>query len=179
VRRIPLVLDYAYWEYAAGSAVAQPMPVYREFPNVIVLRTFSKAYGLAGLRVGYGVAAPDIVALLERGRQPFNVSEPALAAACAALEDDAHLARTIAINQDGRQWLVPRLLELGLGVYGGPTNFLLVDVRKPAQRLHAQLLERGIAVRSMDAYGLKGCLRITIGLPQENQKVVAALSDLL
>jgi histidinol-phosphate aminotransferase len=176
-RRVPLVLDYAYWEYAAGGVLPSPMDVCRRYPNVIALRTFSKAYGLAGLRVGYAVAAPEIVALLQRGQQPFNVSEPALAAACAALEDDAHLARTVALNESGREWLVQRLLALGMEVYGGPTNFVLVDVREPAQRLHQRLAECGVLVRLMDAYGLKGCLRITIGLPEENQKVIAALTE--
>lgn len=177
-RRIPLLIDYAYWEYAGGD-VPDPMTAYRWFPNVIVLRTFSKAHGLAALRVGYAVADPEIVSLLEKGRQPFNVAGPALAAAQAALEDEAHLRRSVELNRAGRAWLADRLAGLGLTVHAGPANFLLVDTERPAASLCRRLAERGVYVRSMDAYGLPTCFRTSVGLPHENETLIESLGGLL
>ncbi|MBE9536223.1 MAG: histidinol-phosphate transaminase [Proteobacteria bacterium] len=173
-----MVFDEAYFEYASGSDEYQDAMAYIESrPNVIVLRTFSKAYGLAGLRVGYGIASPGLISMLERVRQPFNVNSPALAAAVAALDDEEHLNRALEVNREGMAWLEGELEKAGFEVVKSFANFILFDARMNAAELYEALLRKGVIVRPMGAYGMEEHIRVTVGLPEENTRFIEALNQ--
>jgi histidinol-phosphate aminotransferase len=182
-RDVMVVADEAYYEYAKHDPDYPDMPALRKkYPNLIVTRTFSKAYGLAGLRIGYAIARPEIVRDLERVRPPFNTNRIAQAAALAALGDTAHLRKSVATNEKGKRFLVPALE--GLGIRCMPTwgNFILVDVSKTGwtgAALNDALLRRGVIVRPMGGYGLHAHLRVSIGLPVENRRLIQALKEIL
>jgi len=149
------------------------------FPNLVVTRTFSKAYGLAGLRIGYGLSGTGIADLLNRIRQPFNTSSIAQAAALAALQDIDHLARGVKLNAV-EMMRVRRACEgLGLGVVPSVGNFLLVDMHAPAQPLFEALLQEGVIVRPVANYDLPHHLRISIGTAEENDRLVTALARVI
>ncbi|MBI3003412.1 MAG: histidinol-phosphate transaminase [candidate division NC10 bacterium] len=179
VRRLPpellLVLDEAYWEFLPEGERPPSLDWVREGRRCFVLRTFSKIYGLAGLRVGYGVGPPELIDLLDRLRAPFNVNAVAQAAAAAALEDDAHVSRTLAATAEGRLALAAGLAALGVPAVPSAANFLLVDVRRDGAAVADALLKRGVIVRPMGAYGLPTHLRITVGTPPENARALEAL----
>ncbi len=178
-----LVIDAAYAEYATAPDYDSGLDLARDTPNTVTMRTFSKLFGLAALRLGWMTAAPGIVDVMNRVRGPFNVSLPAQAAAAAALADTEHAERARSHNATWLPWLSGQLAGLGLRVHPSLGNFVLVEF--PAitgQDAHAagQHLEAmGIVPRQMDAYGLPHCLRISIGLDDENRRVVEALSDFL
>jgi histidinol-phosphate aminotransferase len=189
--RVIVVIDEAYAEYAdtgndaggggGGSGPRSALALRARFPNLVVTRTFSKAYGLAGLRIGHAVANPALVALIERLRESFNVNALALAAAQAALADEQHLARVVAQNAAQRARLAAGLAGLGLRVFPSRTNFLLVEFAQGAGRaraVEAALLERGIVPRPMAGYGLPDCLRITVGTPAENRRLLDELGSI-
>jgi histidinol-phosphate aminotransferase len=144
-------------------------------PNLVVTRTFSKAYGMAGLRVGYLVAHPDVVAVLERLRESFNVNNVALAGAAAALADKPWLAKARAFNRAEREWLREELLERGYRCLPSQTNFLLCVLSRDATKLERHLFERGVIVRPMGGYGLPRALRISVGSRAENRRLLRAL----
>lgn len=172
-----LVLDEAYAEYAR-SAPGYPdtVPAYtRRRPNLFVLRTFSKAYGLAGLRVGYGVGDAGVVSLLDRIRMPFNVALPSQRAALAALGDAAFLRRGIAMNAKSRAELARRLNAAGLACAESAGNFLFCAAPLPGRELFQRLLRRGVIVRPLDEYGLPRHVRISVGTPAQNAFLLAAL----
>jgi histidinol-phosphate aminotransferase len=171
---VVVVLDEAYNEYLRPEERFDSTDWVKRFPNLLLSRTFSKAYGLAGLRVGYGIAQPELTDLLNRVRQPFNVNSLALAAALAALQDEAFLARSYALNRDGLQRLEDGLRALGLGYVPSHANFVLVQVGQAA-RVYAELLARGVIVRPVANYGLPEWLRVSVGLPAENAAFLAAL----
>jgi histidinol-phosphate aminotransferase len=148
-------------------------------PNLVVVRTFSKAYGLAGLRVGYALSDPDVADLLNRVRQPFNVSVPGLAAAAAALDDRAHLEETIALNREGLARLREGLTALGLRVSPSAANFVLVDLGRPAAAVNDALQRQGVIVRPLANYGLPDHLRITTGTAAQNERLLAAMAKAL
>lgn len=175
-----VVLDEAYVEFADAPGFPDGVEVYRRHPNVVALRTFSKAYGLAGLRIGYGVAHRDVVGYLDRVRAPFNTSLVAQEAALAALADAAHLEQSRALARTGRTWLAERLAALGGRVLPSQANFVFVDFpgRNGNQDFEA-LLRRGVVVRPMAGYGFPSAQRITVGLPAENEKCLAALREVL
>jgi histidinol-phosphate aminotransferase len=141
-----------------------------------VSRTFSKAYGLAGLRVGYGLAQPHLTDLLNRVRQPFNVNSMAQAAALAALADEAFLRRSYELNRSGLRELEDAFTRMGLAFVPSRANFVLVEVG-PAAGVYQQLLKRGVIVRPVGNYGLPEWLRVSVGLPEENARFLAALPD--
>ena len=143
------------------------------------LRTLSKAYGLAGLRVGYGIMPAELANLLHRIRPPFNVNLPAQAAAAAALDDEAFLTQTVGLVHSGLDFLYAALGERGIGYFLTQTNFFLVDVAANAQTVYERLLHEGIIVRSMRSYGYNEYLRVNVGLPAENQRFVTALEKVL
>ena len=143
--------------------------------NLVVTRTFSKAHALAGLRVGYAVGNPGLIAVMERVRESFNVNLIGLAAAEASLADEAHLRRSLAGNAEQRAALADALRGRGLFVHPSQTNFLLVEFGGDAGRIEADLLERGVVLRPMAGYGLPDCLRITVGTAGENLRLLAAL----
>jgi histidinol-phosphate aminotransferase len=171
---VTVLLDEAYTEYLAPAQRYDSMDWVGRFPNLIVARTFSKAYGLAGLRVGYGVAQAALAARLNARRPRFNVTTPALAAAEAALADEAFVRQTFELNTAGRSELVAGLTALGLECLPSSGNFVMVRVGD-AQALHGRLLQAGIAVATLDNYGLPQWLRITVGLVEQNRLLLQAI----
>ncbi|HEY7805371.1 MAG TPA: histidinol-phosphate transaminase, partial [Orrella sp.] len=174
--RVTVVLDEAYNEYLPADIRIDSVALVKRFANLVVSRSFSKAYGLAGLRVGFGVAQPALTDLMARVRQPFNVNSLAQAAAMAAFEDDEFLARSAQVNADGKQQLEKAFDALGLTYIPSFANFVLVEVGD-AQAVNQALLKRGVIVRPVGADGLPNWLRISIGLPQENATLIRALTE--
>ncbi|SFB03146.1 histidinol-phosphate aminotransferase [Collimonas sp. OK607] len=179
---IVVVLDEAYNEYLLPELQYDSIAWVRKYPNLLVSRTMSKAYGLAGLRIGFGIAQPVITDLLNRIRQPFNVNSLAQAAAVAALSDTAFLQRSAQLNRDGYKELTQTFDELGLEYVPSFGNFVMVKVGEDeaaGARVNLALLKQGIIVRPVANYGLPQWLRVTIGLPNENAAFIDALKKLL
>jgi histidinol-phosphate aminotransferase len=174
-----VVLDEAYYEFLPPDATPDALRFVREGRLLLLLRTFSKIYGLAGLRIGYGIGPPALISLLNRARAPFNTNSLAQAAAAAALGDVAHVARTRAATEEGRKLLTEACRALGLRVVPSVANFLLVDVGRPGPAMAEALLRQGVIVRPMVGYGFPTHLRISIGTPQENERCLAALGAVL
>jgi len=173
-----VVLDEAYNEYLEPAQQANSAEWIDEHPNLLVSRTFSKAYGLAGLRVGYGLAHPAVAEMLNRVRQPFNVNSIAQAAAIAALADAAYVEESARLNRSGLEQLAEGLAALGVGFVPSHGNFLLVHVGDGAA-VYEQLLRRGVIVRPVANYGLPEHLRVTVGLAVENRRFLDALRAVL
>jgi len=183
-KHVVVVLDEAYFEYAIHPAMQADgypdgMQLLAQYPNLIVSRTFSKAYGLAGLRVGYAVSQPIIADLLNRVRQPFNVNSLALVAATAALDDQEHLDKSASLNATGMQQMIDTFNQLGLAFIPSVGNFISVDIGKPAQPLYLALLKLGVIVRPVANYEMPNHLRVTIGTESENAKFLSALREVL
>jgi histidinol-phosphate aminotransferase len=177
-----VVLDEAYNEYLAPENQFESAQWVRKYPNLVVSRTFSKAYGLAGLRVGFAIAQPDVTDLMNRVRQPFNVNSLAQAAAIAALNDKEFLEKGARNNFEGYQQLTAAFDELGLEYVPSWGNFVLVKVgvdEGAGARVNLALLKQGVIVRPVGAYGLPQWLRISIGLPGENAAFIEALKKAL
>ena len=174
-----VVVDEAYTEYVTTQDVPDTSQWLSKYPNLVVTKTFSKAYGLAGFRVGYALSHPDVADLLNRIRPPFNVNSLALLAAQTALGDSDYLKESVELNETGRAYLESELTEMGLDVIPSATNFLLVDMKQDASKLNQALLEAGVIVRPVGNYGLPNHLRISIGLAEENEFFVAALKKIL
>lgn len=172
-----VVVDEAYIEYADHGDFPDASEWLAEFPTLVVTRTFSKAYGLAGVRVGYGLSHPGVADALNRVRQPFNVNSLALAAATAALQDEEHVARTVAVNREGLVQIRASMEALGLRCYPSQGNFVLVDCARPALPIYEAMLRAGVIARPVGAYGLPNHLRITSGTPVQNQRMLAALAQ--
>ena len=177
--RTIVVFDEAYVEFAQGPDFPDSLGYMKQGRKVVVLRTFSKAASLAGLRVGYGVADPDAVALLNRIRPPFNVNSLAQAAALAALDDEPHILECVRLIDTGRQFLYDEFKALGLKYVPSRANFILVDVGRSAAEIYQKLLREGVIVRPMTSFGMETALRITVGTPQENRRLVRALGAVL
>jgi len=173
--RAIVVFDEAYIEFALGPDFPDSLGYMRQGRKVIVLRTFSKAASLAGLRVGYALAEADAVSLMNRIRQPFNVNSLAQAAALAALEDDAHVLECVRMIDAGRHFLYDEFKALGLKAVPSRANFILVDVGRSAAEIYQQLLHQGVIVRPMTSFGMESTLRITVGTPEENRRLVKGL----
>jgi histidinol-phosphate aminotransferase len=177
--RIPdhvvVVFDEAYFEYVRSSEFPDSMAWIKEGRNVIVLRTFSKIYGLAGLRIGYGVTTSEIVNLLNRVRPPFNANSIAQRAALAALDDDEHVARSRAVNQAGMEQITNGLRALGLAPISSEANFVYVDVGRDGRAVFDAMLRHGVIVRHIDGR----MIRVTIGQAEENRVFLAALAQVL
>jgi histidinol-phosphate aminotransferase len=183
IRAIPpeviVVLDEAYHEYSIGAGVPDGTAWLVRHPNLVVARTFSKAFGLAGLRIGYTLSHPDVADLLNRVRQPFNVSVAGLAAAAAALDDHEHVETTVALNRQGLTRLREGLTALGLSILPSAANFLLCDLKRPAAPVSDALLRRGVIVRPVANYGLPNHLRISTGTAVQNERLLAAMAAAL
>ncbi|MBP0592984.1 histidinol-phosphate transaminase [Paraburkholderia sp. LEh10] len=177
--RVLLVLDEAYAEFADGDAPRETEQLPLRHPNVVVTRTFSKAYGLAALRVGYGIADAGLIRWLNRIRPPFPVSRVALAGASAALDDRAHVEHIVALARDGRRLLVDALDAMNVAVVEGSANFVLADFGSAARPVYEGLLARGFITRAMHAYGLPTHIRISVGTPCEIEQLVTAMQGLL
>lgn len=176
-----VVLDEAYIEYSPES---NNRALLDEFDNVVIVRTFSKAYGLAGLRVGYALSSVAVADLLNRIRQPFNVSRIGLAAAAAALKDQSFIENTRATNDEQMRWLEKQFDALGLGFIKSHANFIMVEVEVEMEDITATviyqaLLEQGVIVRPLAAYGLPNWLRITVGLAEDNLRLIDTLRSIL
>ncbi|WP_047277708.1 histidinol-phosphate transaminase [Pseudomonas lundensis] len=178
-QRVLVVLDEAYIEYADGGDLPDGLEFLSAYPNLLVSRTFSKAYGLAALRVGYSLSAAGVADVLNRVRQPFNVNSLALAAACAALRDVEYLAQSRRLNQAGMQQLQDGFQALGLSWIASKGNFIALDVGQDAAPVYQGLLQEGVIVRPVANYGMPNHLRITVGLPAENTRLLGALTKVL
>lgn len=171
-----VVLDEAYFEYATASRRGNAIAWIAEFPNLIVSRTFSKAYGLAGLRVGYAISHPDIADILNRVRQPFNCNALALKAAETILNDTEYLTKSVNLNNEGMVYLSDFFRKHKLDFIPSMGNFITVNVGKSGDEVYQALLQEGVIVRPITGYGLPNHLRISIGTHRENQRFVEALS---
>jgi histidinol-phosphate aminotransferase len=181
VRQVPtnvlLVMDEAYIDFLADSADLLP-ELRKGRPNLLLMRTFSKIYGLAGLRLGYGIGHPELIAAMEKVRQPFNINSLIQAGALAALDDEDHLQRTRANNAAGLRRFEEVLRELKLPFVSSAANFILIKVGN-GQKLSADLQKRGVITRPMAGYKLPEWIRITIGTPEENERCLNALRELV
>jgi len=183
--RIPtstlVVVDEAYYEYAAHAQPEHyPDVISMARPNVVALRTFSKAYGLAALRVGYAVGHPDVIQWLRRTSLPFDPNGPGCAAAIAALDDTDHVATTVRTNAEGLQLLHATLRDAGLATSQSVANFVMVDcgTADRATAFHTDLLQRGFIARPLTGFGLSHCVRISTGLPEQNSALANVLRDM-
>lgn len=173
------VLDEAYCEFVGDQSADNSIAWLKKHPNLLITRTFSKAYGLAGLRIGYGLSSPQLADILNRVRQPFNNNMLALAAAEAALTDTEHLQNTITVNAQGMQFITEGFKNLGLEWIPSAGNFVLVDLKQPGLPIYEALLRKGVIVRPVGVYELPNHLRITIGTQAENQLFIQALTEIL
>lgn len=174
-----VVLDEAYYEYVAPAEQALSVSWIREFPNLIITRTFSKAYGLAGLRIGYSISHPDIADLLNRVRQPFNCNSLALTAALAALSDEDFLRRSVALNTCQMKVLVDFFTAQQIEYIPSKGNFITIKVPRDPAEVYQALLTKGVIVRPVAGYGLRSHLRISIGTEVENGVFMRALTEVL
>jgi histidinol-phosphate aminotransferase len=172
--RAIVVFDEAYVDFAQGSDFPDSLGYLRQGRRVVILRTFSKVASLAGLRVGYAIADPDCIALVNRIRQPFNVNSIAQVAALAALEDEEHARASIAMIQAGIKTLYRAFDELGLHYVPTRANFIYIEV-PDARKAYQQLLRAGVIVRPALSFGAERGLRITVGTPEENARLIEAL----
>ena len=174
-----VVVDEAYFEYVEEADYPNALALVARYPNLVVTRTFSKVYGLAGLRIGYGVSSADAAEFMNRVRQPFNVNSVAAAAAEAALGDDVHVRHSIEMNRAGLRQLTEGMRALGLAVIPSVANFVTVDVGQPAMPVYEGLLRKGVIVRPVASYGMPKHLRVTVGLAEENARFLTALTAVL
>jgi histidinol-phosphate aminotransferase len=174
-----VVVDEAYFDYVQEPDYPDGIKWLPDFPNLLVTRTFSKAYGLAGLRIGYGVAHRELADLMNRVRQPFNINSLALACAEAALDDRVHIQNTVSNNQAGMRYLTETFKRMGLGYIPSAGNFVCIDFERPARDIYNRLLHEGVIVRPIDNYGMPNHLRVTIGREEENERFIRALEKVL
>ncbi len=174
-----VVLDEAYYEYAHGGDYPESVELLKQHHNVIILRTFSKAYGLAGLRIGYAISNKEIIELLNRVRGPFNVNAAAQAAALASLDDQDFVQMSVQTNQTGKQYLYQAFEEMGLEYIPTHTNFIMVNVEKNSLEVFRALLQKGVIIRSGDIFDMDNWIRVTIGTPEQNKRFIKALKEVL
>ncbi|CCH49030.1 histidinol-phosphate transaminase [Pseudodesulfovibrio piezophilus] len=174
-----LVVDEAYIDFVWPPESYTPVQAYDKFDNLVVLRTFSKAYGLAGLRVGYGILPPKLLGYLKNARIPFTVNLLAEEAAIAALNDDAFYNETLQVVMSGREYFMEALPKIGCKVYPSQANFVMFEPTKPAQTVFKSLLKKGIIVRPLGSFGLGKMIRVTIGTEAENKQFIKALGEVL
>jgi histidinol-phosphate aminotransferase len=173
-----LVLDEAYDTFIDVDDFPNSL-AYTAKQNVILMKTFSKAYGLAGLRIGYALGQPELISYMERARQPFNVNALAQAAATAALDDKKFLRRTKQVILEGKEYLYNNLQRLGIAYVPTVANFILIDVGRDGLSVFKEMLKYGVIVRDMRQYGLKNFIRVTIGTKQENERFIKVLKKIL
>ncbi len=171
--------DEAYYEFAKDKEDYPDTLKFIDKKNVIITRTFSKSYGLAGLRVGYGITSNEIVSYMDKVREPFNVNRVAQVAATAALDDEEFLNRTLKFVHDGKLYLYKQFEKMGLEFIQSSTNFVLVNLKKDCDEISNKLLKKGIIIRNMKNWGLDNFIRITVGTKKQNKKFIKALSEIL
>ncbi len=174
-----VVLDEAYMEFCKDSNTPKGIEYLGKDSRVVTLRTFSKAYGLAGLRLGYGIMHKNIASYIERIRQPFNVNSLAQKAAIAALNDKEHFEKTLSNTWEGIKFISDKLSKLGCTVYPTNTNFLLVDISVDANLVYEEMLKKGVIIRSMASYGFHSFIRVTVGTPQENERFITSFKEVI
>jgi histidinol-phosphate aminotransferase len=174
-----VVHDEAYFEFVDWPEYFSAVEYFHQHPNVVALRTFSKIYGLAGIRLGYGVMDARLVSYLQRTRMPFNLTIPAQMGGLAALEDTEHVRRTRELNSAGLRYYQTELPKLGARLAESHANFVLADFGRPAMELYEKLLRKGVIVRPMAGNGYPTSLRISVGTREENERCVAALKEIL
>ena len=173
-----VAIDEAYIEYVKMSGFPMSLEYVREGRPVVVMRTFSKIFGLAGLRIGYGVAHAELIDYMDRVRQPFNVSTVAQSAALAALDDTEHLAKARRVNDEGLKYLTGAIDAMGLTQLPTEANFFVIKVGD-GKGVYEALLKKGVIVRPMDAFGLGEYIRVNVGITEENQRFITALGEVL
>ena len=178
-RNVVVLVDEAYYEYMPEGERPDVLRYVREGRPVLVLRSFSKIYGLAGLRIGYGMAPPGVIGILDRARQPFNVNALAQAAASAALNDVKHLSKSQRLNEAGKEYLYEQFQALGLAFIPTVANFILVDVGREGGAVAENLVKKGVMVQPMGRYGFRTHIRVTTGTPWENERFISALREVL
>ena len=176
---IVVVLDEAYIEFATDNNIANGRDLIDIHPRLIVLRTFSKLYGLAGLRIGYGFSSCEMIDYMNRVRQPFNANMLAQAAAVAALNDQEFVSRTLSLVKNGLEYLFQELDRMSLEHLPTQTNFFLIKVPCGSKKVYDMMLREGVIIRSMDSYGLKDYIRVNVGLPEENERFIKSLKKVL
>ena len=174
-----VVLDEAYIHYADSADMLDSVQLFREHKNLLIMRTFSKVYGLAGLRVGYGIGDTPVLEAMNRLRTPFNLTGVSQAAAMAALDDSEHVNRSIRENAAERARLAKGLGELGLRPVRSHANFIFIDIGPEAQELCDELLHEGVIVRPLGWMGFPEAMRVSVGIAQENEKLLTTMSRLL
>jgi histidinol-phosphate aminotransferase len=174
-----VVLDEAYFEYVRWSEYPNGMDYFRSMPNLVVLRTFSKCYGLAGIRLGYGIMQAELTAYLNRTRMPFDVTSLAQAAGVAALDDVEHLRTTRETTWRGLEYMTGELRAMGITIPDSHANFVFAELGRPAQPIYEKLLAKGVITRPIPGYGFPNALRISVGLRAHNERLVAALKEVL
>lgn len=172
---VVVVLDEAYYEFAQGDAYPESIPLLEKYPNLIILRTFSKVYGLASLRVGYGVASPEIISYLNRVRPPFNVNTLAQVAAVAALEDQQFVQKTLTENEKGLEYLYSAFEQLNLYYVKSHANFVWVKTPLASGEMFQKLMHKGVIVRPF----MENWLRITVGTEEQNKTLIQALTEVM
>jgi histidinol-phosphate aminotransferase len=177
--RILILLDEAYIDFVDEPECPNGLDYLSTGKNLIVMRTFSKAYGLAGLRIGYGVTRPDLADFINRVRQPFNVNALAQAGALGALKDRAFYEKTISVIRKGKKTIESGLTRMGLYYVPSQTNYVLIKVPLPGQVVFEAMLKKGVIIRSMKSYGLKDYIRVNVGLPEENRRFLTTLRQVL
>ena len=173
------IFDQAYLEFVENKDFPLSLNYFRQGKNVIILRTFSKIYGLAGLRIGYGIAREEFIQYMERARQPFNVNTLAQEAALVALDDTVFIRKAQRAVREGKKYLYGELDRLKINYIPSAANFILIDLKRDGLKIFNKLLKEGVIVRDMQQYGLNNFIRVTIGREKENKKFVAALKKVL
>lgn len=176
---ILIILDEAYYEFVRGENFPDSIKFIKEKKNVFVLRTFSKIYGLAGLRVGYGIAPPELLRTISKARLPFNVNRMAQIAASAALDDEEHIKKTLKVNDEGKRYISQEFNKMGIFYIPTSTNFITFKTDVDGKTLFKELQKRGIIARPLANYGMPEFIRITIGRREQNQRFIKTLKEIL
>lgn len=176
---ILLVIDEAYFEYVTAEDYLNTVPLVKSHPNLIVLRTFSKIYGLAALRIGYGVMHPDFVQELMKVKEPFNTNRMAQAAAIASLEDSKFIEKCKRENNEGRQYISTEVEKMGLSCFPSQGNFVMVKLNQSGDAVFQSLLHKGIIVRSGGVLGFSETIRVSVGTKEENEAFIQALREVV
>ena len=179
-RDVLIFIDEAYYEFAAGGDYPQTLNlVNRTDRNIIIARTFSKAYALAGLRVGYGIARADVADVINKVREPFNINSIAQVAAVAALKDEKYMAESVGLINSEKDKFYEFFKSVGVEYVPSKTNFILINTKRDSMKIFEFLLKRGVIIREMSGWGFKGFVRVNIGLPEENEIFFTAFKEAL
>jgi histidinol-phosphate aminotransferase len=183
LERVPpqvlVVLDEAYAEFMDSPEAVDSRQLVRRHANLLVTRTFSKLYGLAGFRVGYGYGQPELVGAIQRVRPPFNVNTAGQSAAAAALDDNEFIKKSLKGNREGRDWLTAEIGKLGLACLPSQANFICIETRRDAQAMYRAIASGGVTIRALTSFGLPTCIRVTVGTETQNRLFIGALSAAL